>query len=129
MKRTVLFFVSVLSFTFSVAGQSISDFSYRVDDGKVTITGYYGETKEVVIPNRILNFPVTSIGDEAFMESELTGVTIPNSVTSIGNEAFSSQLKLEEDATAYTLTNVSIPSSLKNIGNNAFDRSAEITRR
>jgi K+-transporting ATPase c subunit len=37
----------------------------------------------VIIPNS-----VTSIGEAAFLGTSLTGVVIPNSVTSIGNEAF-----------------------------------------
>ena len=42
------------------------------------------EVKDLVIPNS-----VTSIGEEAFYKcSGLTSVTIPNSVTSIGNDAF-----------------------------------------
>jgi uncharacterized lipoprotein YehR (DUF1307 family) len=56
------------------------------DDGKeVAITGYVGKKKEIRIPPRIQNLPVTSIGEGAFKEKkDLIDVTIPNSVTSIG---------------------------------------------
>ena len=61
----------------------------------------------VTIPNS-----VTSIGDRAFYEcTSLTSVTIPNSVTSIGASAFSR---------CTSLTSVTIPSSVTGIGDDAF---------
>lgn len=61
----------------------------------------------VTIPNS-----VTSIGNSAFYWcSGLTSVTIPNSVTSIGDWAF---------ARCSSLTSVSIPNSVTSIGNEVF---------
>lgn len=60
-----------------------------------------------VIPNS-----VTAIGNEAFSGCNgLTAVTIPNSVTTIGNGAFSD---------CNRLTSVTIPNSVITIGNEAF---------
>ena len=57
---------------------------------------------------------VTSIGDEAFYDcSSLTSVTIGNSVTSIGNSAFGSCSRL---------TSITIPDGVTNIGDWAFYR-------
>ncbi|MCL2821721.1 MAG: leucine-rich repeat domain-containing protein [Firmicutes bacterium] len=61
----------------------------------------------ITIPNS-----VTSIGDRAFERTtSLTSITIPNSVTSIGVSAF---------AGATSLTSITIPNSVISIGSGAF---------
>jgi len=64
------------------------DWDSNVKDG-VVITKYIGAKKEIRIPASIQNNPVTGIGDFAFYRQRgFTKVTIPNSVTSIGGNAF-----------------------------------------
>ena len=63
--------------------------------------------KNTIIPNS-----VTSIGDRAFSGCDyLTSITIPNSVTSIGDRAFSG---------CYNLESITIPNSVTSIGDRAF---------
>ena len=100
-----------------------SDFKVEpVDGGKsVRIIEYLGSKQTVSIPPRIGNFPVTHIGDAtwnddtnsysgSFANKSLISVTIPNSVTSIGDYAFA----------ANQLTSVTIPNSVTAIGKGAF---------
>jgi hypothetical protein len=72
-----------------VACPSQAQFTYTTNNGTVTITGYTGTDANVVIPTTIDGLPVTSIGYEALDAISLTSVTIPNSVTNIGDGAFS----------------------------------------
>src|SRR5665213_310665 len=70
-----------------------AQFNYSVNAGgaTITITGYYGPAGNVSIPSRINGMSVTSIGFEAFFLSFTNGLvnlTIPDSVTSIGANAF-----------------------------------------
>jgi BspA type Leucine rich repeat region (6 copies) len=65
-----------------------SEFNYTTNNGTITITGYTGPGGDVTIPDTISGQAVTSIGDYAFWGQTLTSVTIPNSVTSIGHQAF-----------------------------------------
>jgi autotransporter-associated beta strand protein len=64
-------------------------FNFVAANGAVTITGYTGADTAPVIPATINGLPVTAIGASAFAnKSTLTRVTIPDSVTSIGDQAF-----------------------------------------
>lgn len=85
-------------------------FKYIIVGDSVTIYDYVGTEKNVTIPSKIENLPVTEIWDFAFYNKGLTGVTIPNTVTDIGFRAFLNN----------NLTNITLPKSLKNIGGSAF---------
>lgn len=68
---------------------------------------------DIVIPNTYKGLPVTAVGSDVFKDNtELTGVTIPDSVTQISARAFSG---------CGGLTEIKIPDSVTYIGNNAFE--------
>ena len=82
-----------------------AQFRYVINNGAITITGHNYDYPlppypvNMDIPSTINGLPVTSIGDWAFWDMVLTpppygniiylrDVTIPNTVTNIGNSAF-----------------------------------------
>ena len=93
-----------------VAGPA--DYTYAINSGQITITGYTGPGGNVTIPSTAFGLPVVAIGANAFSaKTSLTSVSIPNSVTSIGSSAFSY---------CSGLTSVAIPNSVTSIGESAF---------
>lgn len=95
------------------ANAPLFDFEFTPDNTAVIVTKYKynGAAADVTIPSRYKGKPVTTIGHAAFFNSAVTSVTIPDSVTSISDEAFINCPKL---------TNISIPNSVTYIGFSAF---------
>ena len=95
------------------ANAPLFDFAFTPDNTAVIVTNYRcnGAAADVTIPSRYQGKPVTTIGHAAFFNSAVTSVTIPDSVTSISDEAFINCPKL---------TNISIPNSVTYIGFSAF---------
>lgn len=103
-----------------VAGDTLTygDYHYELrSDGTVQITKYIGDDVDVVIPSKIKGKKVTRIGAWAFEEYidgpglSIESVVIPDTVTSIGSEAFSYCDNLKK---------VTLPSSVTDIGTSAF---------
>ncbi|HOC55514.1 MAG TPA: leucine-rich repeat domain-containing protein [Verrucomicrobiota bacterium] len=111
----------LLFFCLPPAVQAQVCFSYETNNGTITITRGCACDGAVTIPDTINGLPVTSIANWAFFfcgNLNLTSLTIPNSVTSIGAMAF---------ASCDTLTNVSIGSGVTNIGTEAFAECSSLT--
>ena len=81
------------------------------DETYAIVTGYTGSSKIVIIAAEYNGLPVRTIYDEAFKNSSITSVIIPDSVTSIGYAAFYN---------CDSLTSVTIPDSVATIGSSAF---------
>ena len=65
-----------------------SDFEYGGEDGNITILKYKGSERVVVIPEEIDGKTVTRIEAEAFSDSTVRAVYVPDSVVFIGRGAF-----------------------------------------
>lgn len=106
--KTCLFIALMLALPAAVHAQ----FQYSDNgNGTCTITNYTGPGGSVIIPTNINNLTVTSIGGGAFFDNtSVYAVTIPNTVTSIGTEAF----------WGCSLSGVTIPDSVQTIGYAAF---------
>lgn len=106
--------VLVLGILLSGCGRKATpteDFSYEMNSGEVTITGYHGTEREIVIPEEIEGRPVTRIGKEAFRGYDLTSIDFPDSLLVIDEFAF-----YECDC----LEKVSLPKGLQYLGRFSF---------
>ncbi len=112
------------------------NFEYAVNDsGNYEIVGYTKEATSIEVISSIEGRPVTGIATDAFKSvSTLKSITLPSTITYIGDFAFYGCTGLE--TVAFTdeiteigngafwgcsaLTNITLPTSLKSIGSNAF---------
>ncbi len=114
--------------------------NFTFDKTTGTITGYSDTAlKDVVIPDKIGGVAVTSIGDFAFANQNLTSITIPSTVTSIGKGAFNNNQVSDSEGFIYKRNadgsidnstivsyagakkdNVVIPNGVTTIGDSAF---------
>ncbi|MDR0221369.1 MAG: leucine-rich repeat domain-containing protein [Lachnospiraceae bacterium] len=120
-----------------------SDFSYKFDSatGGMMITKYNGSMTGLRIPETIEGEPVTAIGEEAFGNSAIEVVDIPDSVVAIGEKAFRgcgalTDISLPSGLTAIeagtfrgcgALTDISLPSGLTAIEAEAFFSCSSLT--
>lgn len=95
------------TFTITVTAPS-RDFTFDATTG--TIKKYNGNDAVVNIPSEINGTPVTTIGNAAFRDSSVTSVTIPDSVTEIGANAFAGCTNLTSVNYAGDWSNLTIQS-------------------
>lgn len=112
----------------------VEDFEYEFDDGDAIIIAYIGTDRDIVIPSKIKDRPVTIIGESAFEDYDLESVVLPDSVIMIGESAFKDCVCLEKvilsDSLEYidgwafdgceSLAQIDLPDSLKYLGGYAF---------
>lgn len=111
---TVIMMFSILVCApFTVSAAVEDDYSYRILEGEYAeITRYYGNDKNLVIPNELDGYPVVSIGKNAFYEEPIESVRVPNNVIIIDDGAFFGCANLK---------NIVLPNTVLSVGRNAFD--------
>ena len=139
--KAIIFFVIIVTILTPLYAQSEDDFEVRQNsDNTLTITGYRGTEKNVVIPDTLYGLRVTVIAARAFYNKGLISVIISNSVITIEVDAFSSNNELIRvvlgnnlqtigDRAFYSsnsLTEITIPNSVTRIGNSAFSGNSKI---
>lgn len=135
-------FTFAQSFTYNGIKYNITNTINNTVEVSYSSNVYYGN---INIPNTVQNngvtYTVTSIGDSAFDTSNITSITIPNSVTSIGNFAFYNcsiliSITIPNSVTfignsafynCNTLTSITIPNSVTSIGESAFYNCINLT--
>lgn len=113
------FFVFAVStlitlFVFSGSAKTVkkNGFSFDVGEKGVTVVSYTGKAKKVRIPAKVDSLPVTKIKNECFWQVRtMTSLSIPDSVTEIGESAFNECTGLRE---------LVLPKELKRLGSSAF---------
>jgi hypothetical protein len=129
----VVFIVLGLACATTSSVMKSDGFSYQVstkNDTECSIVDYDGKERDLVIPASLGGKRVVEIKKNAFKEKGLTSVTIPDSVTTIGDEAFiGNQLTsiIIPNSVVYLsgfnknqLTSVTIPAGVTSIGDYAF---------
>lgn len=93
---------------------SYGDFRYALhfEGGYAEITGFNTMAEgEVTVPDDIYGYPVKVIGEHGLVGGKITSVTLPDTVTEIGKQAFYNCAALES---------VNLPDSVTAIGEEAF---------
>ena len=124
------------------AGELDNGLQYNIYGNYVMITDYTGSDTDVVIPAEIEGLPVIEIRMYAFYNSpDLASISIPDSVTKIGESAFRdcsslTSISIPDGVTEIdyhvfdgcsSLTSISIPDSITEIGEGAFQCCSSLT--
>ena len=95
-----------------VDSSDTADYTYTVENGEATVTGYNGSDTILNIPAVIDGYTVTKIGRQAFRnKNEIDYVVVPDTVRIIDNDAF---YRMSD------LISVTLGSNITSIGENAF---------
>ena len=107
-----VFMLMMVMLCFTASAAEEGNYTYTVKNREATLTAVNTDISgDVVIPDTLGGYSVVSIGRYAFEYSDLTGITIPDSVTSIGYGAFYGCRSLES---------VTIGDGVTSIGGYAF---------
>jgi len=121
--RSLILSALLLASAFQTAlGEQEGEWTYIVENGGATITGSTA-TGAVTIPSELGGYAVKKVGNGSapifgWSNTSVTSITIPSSVTSIGDYAFNG---------CTSLTSFTIPYSVTSIGDYAFNGCTSLT--
>ena len=87
-------------------------FNIRTKNGKATVTGLKIDAVDIVIPEKIGNITVTTIGKKAFANTNIESIVLPKSITEVESCAF---------AKCKNLKSVTLQKKVKKWEGDAFD--------
>ena len=96
---------------------------YTISDNSITITGYFGREAVVDIPPMIAGYPVNTIAANAFVDTNATNVVLPDTITTVEENAFGNGVTIYFDKN--TNDNTGNDTGDNNSGNNTGDNSGD----
>ncbi|MBR1757719.1 MAG: leucine-rich repeat protein [Lachnospiraceae bacterium] len=90
---------------------TINDLNYSIHENYVSLINLGKNIARAEVPESVQGLPVKEIANNAFKDSEITEVSLPDSIEKIGEYAF---------ANCINLTSITIPSNVRKIENNCF---------
>ena len=92
-------------------------FHWRVEQGGITITGYFGAERTVTVPAELDGLPVRVIGSDAFRGADCETVILPDTLYTLENGAFR----------GCTLTTLYLFDNIRVIGDPVFEGCENLT--
>lgn len=117
MKKLILTCLLVLAAAAGMAQETavIDGVKYLLDGGKASVMQQSGLTGDIVIPETVrhdkTDYTVTTVQDNAFSGNDITSISLPNTVSVMGDACFESCSRLES---------VTLPAGLTSLGNSCF---------
>ena len=119
MRKYILFIVlSCMSFFHAIAQETVTvnNIRYYIDNGEATITMQdEALSGDIAIPESITNkgrsYTVVRATNGAFQNTDITSISLPNSITSLGNNCFQH---------CKNLIYVKLPDNITSLGDNCF---------
>lgn len=117
MKKLILTCLLVLAAAAGRAQETavIDGVKYLLDGGKASVMQQSGLTGDIVIPETVrhgnTDYTVTTVQDNAFSGNDITSISLPNTVSVMGDACFGSCSKL---------VSATLPAGLTSLGSNSF---------
>lgn len=91
--------------------EDLQGYTFALRGDEYAIIGFNGTKTEIILPTEYEGKPITIIGDSAFYQSNVTKVTISDSIKTVADYAF---------AVCSSLKTIYLSKSVTTIGDNAF---------